>query len=100
MGELSVKIKIGDREYPMRVKPEEEAKIRTAGRAINEKIRLFREQFGISDYRDLLAMVAFDCMVEKMSLEKNQHSLSEELETELSEITDILHSASRGFTTR
>lgn len=94
MGELSVKIKIGDREYPMRVKPEEEAKIRNAGRAINEKIKFFRDQFGISDYRDLLAMVAFDCMVDKMSTDKNRHSLSDEIDTELSEITDLLLTAS------
>lgn len=67
MGDLSVKIKICDREYPMRVSPDEEAKIRKAGKLINERIRSYRDQFGIDDKQDLLAMVAFDCLVESLS---------------------------------
>ena len=43
---LSIKIKIGDREYPMKVKPEEEQRVRNAGKAINEKLRSFRDQSG------------------------------------------------------
>ncbi len=39
MKELSIKIKIADREYPMRVVPEDEERIRKAGRVINEKIK-------------------------------------------------------------
>jgi hypothetical protein len=37
MDELSVKIKIADREYPMKVKRMEEEKVRAAGKLINEK---------------------------------------------------------------
>ena len=73
MGELlSIKIKIGDREYPMKVLASEEALIRQAGKQINEKLRRFREQFGIDDKQDLLAMVAFDSMVEKMQHNENK----------------------------
>ena len=38
MEELSIKIKIGDREYPMKVDAEDEERIRLAGKKINEKI--------------------------------------------------------------
>ena len=69
METLAIKVKIGDREYPMRVKPEDEGKIRHAGRVINEKLRKYKSEFGLDDSIDLLAMVAFDCMVE--SLETN-----------------------------
>lgn len=69
MGELSVKLKICDREYPMKVSAEDEARIRRAGKLINEKIRSYREAFGIDDKQDLLAMVAFDCLVESMKEE-------------------------------
>ena len=69
MDELSIRIKIGDREYPMKVKKEDEERVRTAGRLINEKIKSYRDQFGIEDKEDLLAMVAFDCLVDKMALE-------------------------------
>ncbi len=69
MGELSVKLKIADREYPMRVKSEEEARVRKAGKLINDKLRTYREQFGIDDKQDLLAMVAFDFLMEKLNSE-------------------------------
>ncbi|MCR9251228.1 MAG: cell division protein ZapA [bacterium] len=65
MAELSIKLKIGNREYPMKVKAEDEAMIRQAGKTINERIKNYRDKFGIDDIQDLLAMVAFDCLVEK-----------------------------------
>ena len=69
MEKLSIKIKIGDREYPMKVVAEEEERIRQAGKLINEKIKTYREKFGIDDKQDLLAMVAFDSVIDKMEFE-------------------------------
>ncbi|MCC5931613.1 MAG: cell division protein ZapA [Cyclobacteriaceae bacterium] len=72
MKELSIKIKIADREYPMKVDANDEEKIRLAGKKINEKIKLYRDQFGIDDKQDLLAMVAFDSLFEKIQVESDQ----------------------------
>jgi cell division protein ZapA len=69
MDKLSIKIKIADREYPMKVEPEEEERIRKAGKLVNEKIKRFKSQFGIDDKQDLLAMVAFDAVVERLKTE-------------------------------
>ncbi len=66
MDELSIKIKIGNREYPMKVKTEDEERVRNAGKLINEKIKLYADQFGIDDLQDLLAMVAFDSMTDNL----------------------------------
>lgn len=74
MGKLSIKIKIADREYPMKVEPEEEERIRRAGKIVNEKIKLFKSQFGIDDKQDLLAMVAFDALVERLKSESGEVS--------------------------
>ena len=49
METLAIKVKIGDREYPMRVKPEDEGKIRHAGRMINEKLKKYKSEFGLDD---------------------------------------------------
>lgn len=73
MDELSVKIKIADREYPMKVKRTEEERVRAAGKVINEKIKSYKDKFGIDDKQDLLAMVAFDCLVDKLADEENLH---------------------------
>ncbi len=77
MKELSIKIKISDREYPMKVDANDEEKIRLAGKKINEKIKLYRDQFGIDDKQDLLAMVAFDSLFEKLQTEDTQSTIGE-----------------------
>jgi cell division protein ZapA len=69
MGELSIKIKILDREYPMKVKMEDEPRIRAAGKALNERIRSYSQRFKIDDKQDLLAMAAFDSLIEKAKAE-------------------------------
>ncbi len=95
MEELSIKIKIGDREYPMKVDAEDEERIRLAGKKINEKIKLYRDQFGIDDKQDLLAMVAFDSLYEKLQAEANSTTTGESavdkiiyLSRLISEVTD------------
>ncbi|GAB5524502.1 MAG: hypothetical protein Roseis2KO_23740 [Roseivirga sp.] len=90
---LSIKIKIGDREYPMKVKPEEEQRVRNASKQINEKIKTYREQFGIDDKEDLLAMVAFDCLVSKMKSEEDIDAIDSTAEDQLDQLTNLIASA-------
>lgn len=83
MDEISLKIKIADREYPMKVKLEEEEKVREAAKVVNERLKVFRNQFGIDDKQDLLAMVAFDCMVKYLEADDStmdQEEVSKQLE--------------------
>lgn len=94
MEQLSVKIKIADREYPMKVRPEDEEKVRNAGKVINEKISKYKEQFGLEDKQDLLAMVAFDSLVEFLSLENN---VSETDDTALQKVEEINQIVSQVF---
>jgi len=77
MEELSIKIKIADREYPMKVKRVDEERVRMAGKLINEKIKSYKEQFGVDDKQDLLAMVAFDCLIDKMASEETHQVIDQ-----------------------
>jgi cell division protein ZapA len=77
MEELSIKIKIADREYPMKVKRVDEERVRMAGKLINEKLKSYREQFGIDDKQDLLSMVAFDCLIDKMASEETNQVIDQ-----------------------
>lgn len=92
MDTLSIKIKIGDREYPMKVNVEDEAKLRRAGKLINDKLKRYREEFGLDDRQDLLAMVAFDCMVETMELNEISSEDSENVKSTIKQINDQLTS--------
>jgi len=93
MEELSIKIKIADREYPMKVKPEDEERVRKAGKNINERIRSYRERFGIDDKQDLLAMVAFDCLVDKMEIEDNKGNLDESVLEKINQLNHLVNQA-------
>ena len=90
MDELSIKIKIADREYPMKVRIEDEQRVRTAGKIINDRIRSYREQFGIDDKQDLLAMVAFDCLVDKLQNEENRSSTDEGVLEKISYLNNLI----------
>ena len=93
MEELSIKIRIADREYPMRVRRDEEERVRTAGKMVNDKLRSFSEQYGLQDHQDLLAMVAFDSMVQKIELETQQQGLSQNISDRISHLNTLLGQA-------
>ena len=61
---LSVKLVIGNRSYPMKVPMEDEQKIREIGKKLNNKITEIRTQMNIDDLQDILAMIAFKLAVE------------------------------------
>lgn len=79
----------------MKVDADDEEKIRLAGKKVNEKIKLYRDQFGIDDKQDLLAMVAFDSLYEKIQSEASSVVIGESaidkviyLSRLISEVTD------------
>ncbi|MEH0157512.1 cell division protein ZapA [Limibacter armeniacum] len=61
-----IKIKICEREYTLIADAQEEKLLRKAAYTLNEKIELKRKRLGIASTADLLAMTAFDILVESM----------------------------------
>ena len=49
----------------MRVAAADEQMIRQAGKELNERLKSYREKYSLDDKQDLMAMVAFDCLMEK-----------------------------------
>ena len=90
MKDLSIKIKIADREYPMKVKLTDEERVRMAGKLINEKIKSYREQFGIDDKQDLLAMVAFDCLIDKMAADETYQVIDQTVFEKVNQLNNIV----------
>ncbi len=90
MDELSIKLKIADREYPMKVKLSDEERVRAAGKLINERIKSYREKFGLDDKQDLLAMVAFDCVVDKMAEEENLQVIDKTIVEKVSHLNQLV----------
>ena len=93
MAELSIKIKIGDREYPMKVSDEDEQRVRKAGKLINERMRSYSALFGLHDKQDLLAMVAFDCLVDTMNTDTPSSVLDETVDSKIEQLNAMLNEA-------
>ncbi|QJD97360.1 cell division protein ZapA [Mucilaginibacter robiniae] len=56
MGEISIKINIADRVYPLKVSMEEEELIRRAAKLVNDRIKEYQENYAVKDKQDLLSM--------------------------------------------
>ncbi len=89
MKELSIKIKISDKEYTLKIDAKDEELLRHAGRIINEKIRQRREKLLTIHKDDLLAMIAFDAMVENLRLKQENSEAASRL-TQMNDTLDGL----------
>jgi cell division protein ZapA (FtsZ GTPase activity inhibitor) len=56
MGEISIKINIADRVYPLKISTEEEEVVRRAAKLINDRIKEYQENYAVKDKQDLLSM--------------------------------------------
>ncbi len=90
MEELSIRIRIANREYPMKVSQDQETRIRNAARLVNERMTVYQEQFGIQDPQDLLAMVAFDCLIQESKAMDNLVGIEKDTKNSLKELDSIL----------
>ena len=74
----------------MRVKPDDEEKIRKAGKLINEKIKSYKEKFGIDDKQDLLAMVSFDILIDKIETDRNMENSDENISNKIDYLNNLI----------
>ena len=70
MGEISIKINIADRVYPLKVNMEEEEIIRRAAKLINDRIKEFQENYAVRDKQDLLSMCVLHYATASLKAEK------------------------------
>lgn len=90
MAILSIKIKIGDKDYVMKVDESDEENMRLSAKMLSDKLKMFKEQYGIEDKTDLLAMVAFDTTVIHLK-QKNEIAASEkQLNERLSSLSNLI----------
>ncbi len=90
MEELAIKIRIYDRQYPMKVHPKDEALVRKAAETINNQLKAYQEKFDHIDIQDLLAMVAFDCLVEKLRVQKAQAKDQETINASIQSMIQLI----------
>lgn len=72
MGEISIKINIADRVYPLRVNMEEEEVIRRAAKIINDRIKEYQDNYAVRDKQDLLSMCVLHYATATLKAEKKR----------------------------
>ncbi len=94
MGDLSIKIRIGDREYPIRTAVSGEERLRKAGKEINDMMRTLKAQFGgLDDKQDLLAMIAIHYVTEKLRLEEEKEVVHGAVSDKVDRLQSLVSSA-------
>ena len=58
--EISIKVNICDRFYPLSINTSEEEGVRSAVNNINERAKYYHQNFSIQDKQDALSMVALE----------------------------------------
>ena len=64
MDDISIKVTIGSREYPLKIKRQEEQNIMKAAQMLNERISDYEKQYAVTDKLDLVAMCAMQFATE------------------------------------
>lgn len=90
MDELSIKVNIADRFYPLRIKPEQEEPVRKAARLINDKLKNLQQEFAVKDKQDLLSMIALEIATELLALQSSGLIEDKGLSQQLTEIQELL----------
>ena len=63
--EISIKVNICDRFYPLRIKTSEEGGVRQAAKTINERAKFYIDNFSVQDKQEALSMVALEFVSDK-----------------------------------
>lgn len=67
MSEISIKVNIGGRSYPLTIGESEENVIRHAEQSIETSIQSFQKNYAVKDKQDLLAMAALQVAAAAMA---------------------------------
>lgn len=91
MRNLSIKVIIANRPYPLTVSSEEEEElIRKAAKRINEMVKDYESKYAVKDKQDLLAMCALDYATKAIRFEGKEVVKDEELKEELKKLEEIV----------
>ena len=90
--QLSIKVQIAERFYPLKIKQRDEEKIRKAAKLINDKVLQYKQRYTDKDTQDFIAMAALQFVINLLDCEQQQNvvSLEEELGNLSSEIDELL----------
>lgn len=88
--ELSIKVNIADRYYPLKVTPEQEEIVRQAAKLINDKLKALQQEFDVRDKQDMLSMTVLELATQLITLQSRNVIEDEGLTAQLQELRSLL----------
>lgn len=90
MDELSIKVTISNRVYPLKIARVEEERVRKAAKLVNDRIKEYEQQFAGSDKFDHVAMCALQMATELVNLTDQSAADKEAIGNTIAEIDSKL----------
>lgn len=90
MNEVSVKLKIADREYTLRASKEDAPLLQKASELLAERLREKKQLMRVHDRQDLLAMVAFDSIFNELQQEEGRLQFNSTLSQKIADIDKLI----------
>lgn len=90
MGEISIKINIADRIYPLRITTEEEEIIRRAAKLINDRMKEFQENYAVRDKQDLLSMCVLHYATATLKAEDASKNEDKDVAKKVNQLDELL----------
>jgi cell division protein ZapA len=91
MGELSIKVTIAGRVYPITVQTDEEDRVRKAALAVDQNLKELQENFVVKDKQDLLAMTALQFSTRLLEIDgQNALKVAPEALDEMESLIDAM----------
>ena len=83
---LSIKVNLAERYYPLKIDRDDEEKIRSAARLINEKVLQYKQKYADKDTQDFLAMAALQFVIKVLETEDQMEMTP--FEVKVKEVSD------------
>jgi cell division protein ZapA len=90
MSELSIKVTIAGRIYPINVKAEEEERVRNAAMEVDKNVKFLLDNYAVKDKQDLLAMTALQMSTKILEIGDQPKAAVDE--TQLAELERLVNS--------
>lgn len=86
MGDLSIKLTIANRVYPLSIARKDEELVRKAAKMIEENVREYEQNYSVRDQQDLLAMTTLQFANQVV---KNEGKTVEDINSLEEKLTDL-----------
>ncbi len=90
MNTFAISVKIAERKFRLKVKPEEEERVRKAAKLIDEKIKDYSHSYAYNDMQDLLSMVVLQFAVKSLQCSDEMEAMDEMWGERLKDIEKVL----------